>query len=348
MCQSLGLNDPFVVAISPNRPNVKYSLVKLSVRDTTTPFQWLLHDLRSQRTEMPKVIVFCRSIASCVKLYKNFLTQLREESYEPQDAPQSIKYRLFAMFHARVDEQDKEQVLRCFKSEHGICRVVFSTIAFGMGVDIADIRTVIHYGPPSDIEDYVQESGRAGRDNEPSKAVLYLYPGCLVGHIHKSMKMYCKLDSKLCRRKEILKHFPSSNRYIPPDPIHTCCDLCASRCDCTLCGKNSDSEAQCPVPTDETYECTEFHNTERKVSHVQKQALRTKLLELRTSLLMPPPICNQLLYLSPDVSCGLPITVVDTIVANCHIIHSVEDVEEQCSVWHLSHRIMQIIDDTLN
>ena len=145
---------------------------------------------------MPKVIVFCRSIASCVKLYKYLLTQLREDSYEPKGTAQSIKCRLFAMFHSRLDDEVKEKVLHSFKLVHGTCRVNFSTIAFGLGVDISDIRTIIHYGPPADIEDYLQESGRVGRDGIPSKAILYLYPGCLLGHVNKSMKSYCTLDTE--------------------------------------------------------------------------------------------------------------------------------------------------------
>lgn len=212
-----------------------------------------------------------------------------------------------------------------------------------MGVDIPDIRTVVHYGPPADIEDYLQESGRAGRDNKPSKAVLYIYPGCLIGHVNKSMKMYSKLEGEQCRRREILKYFPSTSGYTPLDPIHSCCDLCALRCKCGSCCSGGDSELQCKdqVSPDNSYSCDEMIPIEREVSQEQRRALRDKLMELRTT-------DANYLYLSQDVSCGLPITVVDTIVANCHIIHSLEDLEEQCSAWHLSHKIMEIIDDILS
>ena len=95
-----------------------------------------------------------------------------------------------------------------------------------------------------------------------------------------------------------------------------------SRCDSTLYGKNSDSMALCPVPTDKSYQRIELYNTERKVSNIEKQVLPKKLLkDLSTHT---TPIHNKLLYLSPDVLCGLSITVVDTIAANCHnIIDSV-------------------------
>lgn len=60
-----------------------------------------------------------------------------------------------------------------------------------MGVDIPDIHRVILYGPAADIENYFQESGRAGRDGASSLSILYAYPGSLVGRVSAAMKQYC-------------------------------------------------------------------------------------------------------------------------------------------------------------
>ena len=57
---------------------------------------------------------------------------------------------------------------------HGI---VVATIAFGMGVDCPDIHQIVHIGPPNDVESYIQETGRAGRDSMQSVAVLFQIPG---------------------------------------------------------------------------------------------------------------------------------------------------------------------------
>ena len=85
------------------------------------------------------------------------------------------------------------------KDPAGTCLLLFCTIAFGMGVDIPNIRTVTHYGPPTDVDDYVQESGHAGQDGFPSNAILYRYPGCTHGHISHAMKKYTVNDN-MCQR----------------------------------------------------------------------------------------------------------------------------------------------------
>ena len=54
-----------------------------------------------------------------------------------------------------------------------VIRVVFATVALGMGVDIKDIRSVAHITPPYTIQSYFQETGRAGRNGQPATAILY-------------------------------------------------------------------------------------------------------------------------------------------------------------------------------
>ena len=66
----------------------------------------------------------------------------------------------------------KEHVLICFSSPTGILRAVIATCAFGMGIDCSDVWQVIHYGPPEDIETFVQQTGRAGRDGDLASAII--------------------------------------------------------------------------------------------------------------------------------------------------------------------------------
>ncbi|MGO9340763.1 MAG: RecQ family ATP-dependent DNA helicase [Terracidiphilus sp.] len=75
-----------------------------------------------------------------------------------------------AAYHAGLDAETRERVQTAFQA--GELEVVVATIAFGMGIDKADIRTVIHAGLPATLEGYYQEIGRAGRDGAMSRTFL--------------------------------------------------------------------------------------------------------------------------------------------------------------------------------
>ena len=80
----------------------------------------------------------------------------------------------------------RKKVLESFMIVGGKLRIVITTTAFSMGVDCPDVSKVIHYGPPEDIEQYVQETGRVGRDGSSATALL-LY-GAPRKHTHQRMK----------------------------------------------------------------------------------------------------------------------------------------------------------------
>ena len=113
--------------------------------------------------------------------------------------------------------------------------MVVATIALGMGIDCPNVLRVIHWGPSTDVELYLQESGRAGCDMLPSQAVLYDGgEGVIARNLgDDNMKEYCA-NKHPCRRQLLLKHFASLHESLSI-PLCLCCDVCEQSCSCRLC-----------------------------------------------------------------------------------------------------------------
>lgn len=108
--------------------------------------------------DMRPALIFCSSRKECKELYLAF-----SSSYECW------------YYHAGLDKEDKNKIEKeFFNSENGI---LFSTNAYGMGVDKKNIRCVIHMKVPEDALSFLQESGRAGRDGKLSHSFVLVSPG---------------------------------------------------------------------------------------------------------------------------------------------------------------------------
>lgn len=233
VCRTLGISSPELVSDVPNRRNIKYVLN--ATPDTIElTFSTLVEEIRQHRTQMGRTLVYCRTLDSCSMIYLYIKAQLKCEFTEPRKARDAAEFRLVDMFTSCTTPDVKEEILSSFCTPGGTLRVVIATIAFGMGLDCPDVRKVIHWGPSTDIEQYMQETGRAGRDNLPSVAILYVAD--LQAHpTEDSMKEYYK-NTDRCRRLLLLSHFEcrlDSQDYC--ESMCRCCDLCELICMCPSC-----------------------------------------------------------------------------------------------------------------
>ena len=99
-------------------------------------------------------------------------------------------------YHAGLSAAQRKKVQKKFMA--GELRIVVATVAFGMGLDKADVRAVIHYNMPKSFESYVQEIGRAGRDGLPSHCHVFIDP-----EVCNSSCLICA--KKIPNREDILR-----------------------------------------------------------------------------------------------------------------------------------------------
>ena len=236
VCRLLGMVQPCIVALSPNRVNIHYSVHK---REATVTIEYifseLVDELREKRLQTPRTVIFCRSYEDVGYIYSFITRSLGDKCVEPIGAPNIACFCLVDMFTSCTEQKVKDVIICNFTQKKACLRVVIATVAFGMGLDSPDIRRIIHWGAPADIESYIQETGRAGRDGEQSLAKLYYTPVNLhPWYTEESMRLYC-LNNETCRRRVLLQHFDVDDEVVSPSCLCKCCDVCAKSCNCDVC-----------------------------------------------------------------------------------------------------------------
>ncbi|XP_061177774.1 putative ATP-dependent DNA helicase Q1 [Saccostrea echinata] len=204
-------------------------------------------------------------------------------------------------------------------------RVVIATTAFGMGVNVPDVRVIVHWGAPHSIQGYMQQSGRAGRDGNRSVSVIYYHPADISTVATDShTREFCLLKS--CRRQFLLEHFtPEDTTITNVSSLCLCCDNCKHNCEFGNCP--SDTAAVLDLDEESLVKAVDMVEEPpvRTVHDLQRKKIKEKLYDLRAKLL--GDTCTSLLNIG--LITGLSNKVISDIVANVHYIFSFEDILSQ-------------------
>ena len=229
--RSLVMWKPITIHIPPQKKNILYCVkTKDSIESMV---QSICCSLREIGAEYPRKIIFCKRYTECTEIYHAFKTQLKGNFTHPPGAPDIVKYRLVDMYTRCTESSVKENILQSFCKVQGTLRIVIATIAFGMGLDCPNIREIIHWGPSSDIESYIQETGRAGRDGCLSHATL-LHGSGDRRYASPEMMLYVE-NTTHCRRQLLFSDFDQSDDHEKPCKQCHCCDICRINCRCDTC-----------------------------------------------------------------------------------------------------------------
>lgn len=209
----LGLDKANVYVTGFDRPNLSFSVIRTPKR-----MDYVVHYVRQHDNE--NGIIYCATRKDVDRVYEN-LTRA------------GIKV---GHYHGGLSDEVRREMQNAYADDK--LQVMVATNAFGMGIDKSNVRYVLHYQMPRNMESYYQEAGRAGRDGAPAECIL-LYSGQDV-QVHKylieqsietperqevelrklqSMIDYCFCSN--CLRKYMLNYFGEST-------VWTICDNCSS------------------------------------------------------------------------------------------------------------------------
>ena len=199
----LELEDPGVFINSFDRPNIKFSVIEPNNRLVT------LHSLINHDEA---IIIYANTRKQVDKLH----LELKQQGYAVNK------------YHAGMEHDQRQQSQSEFINDE--CNIIVATNAFGMGIDKTDVRKVIHFNLPKDLESYYQEAGRAGRDSLDAEAILLYHSQDIMTNkfliaqsndelAHRRLEMMIQYASFTgCLRNFILRYFGE----FPNEPCGNC------------------------------------------------------------------------------------------------------------------------------
>lgn len=175
LAKILNYNDEVVVTENVDRPNIFIEITRRlpnlrkyeKYNDFIKP---IVNELKQKRSNFPVTVVYVESLECLGYFYQYISYELGDLAYQGEPEPQN---RIFAQYHKDYLNSMKKIIIQELVKPNPQLRLVLATVALGMGVNAPSIERVIHCRPPTTLEAYLQEIGRAGRTGQPAQAIMH-------------------------------------------------------------------------------------------------------------------------------------------------------------------------------
>ena len=234
----------------PDRSNVFLDFRR--TERNASSLRWIVEDVRLHGVNCQKVLLYCPSTTMVGKLHLWLMGSLGENAWV-DPATRTFENRIVAQFHSNVTEEMCEEVLYAFTHASNL-RILVSTVAFEMGIDVKDVVVVVHWRLNQSISHYWQEVGRCARSNQSGVARLHFLrlkseDPAWAGLLDDFIK------NPSCFRFRILEQFVLDNVDNSTLDRLKCRSPCAKNCAicvCVLCMCCSFCKSQCPCVKHDT------------------------------------------------------------------------------------------------
>ena len=177
LIETLQFRDVCKVLSNPDRPNI-YIEVKRRLPNIKKYEKYeeimdeIIAEIKERKTEYPVTIVYCDNLESLGYCFQYLTFEVGNDASSPVGS-QKPEDRIIAQYHKDYTSQMKHHIISELRKQKPKIRLILATVALGMGLNAPSVDRIIHMRPPTTLEKYLQEIGRAGRNGQEAHALCY-------------------------------------------------------------------------------------------------------------------------------------------------------------------------------